>query len=98
MGNTPRSRVAIACQGGIPPIHDLTDLDINELRVIHIQIARVPLGRDLGYRSKLDRRPEFLRELKEYGMTKSRWFLQERESRKYAMAALGTISSNAAYD
>ena len=56
-----------------------------------IHIARIPLDRDLGYRSKLDRRPEFLRELKEYGMTKSRWFLQERESRKYAMAALGTI-------
>ncbi len=59
-----------------------------------IHIARIPLDRDLGYRSKLDRRPEFLWELKEYGKTKSRWFLQERESRKYAMAALGTIALN----
>ena len=46
-----------------------------------IHVARIPLDRDLGYRSKLDRRPEFLHELKEYGKTKSRWFLQERESK-----------------
>jgi NTE family protein len=60
-----------------------------------IHIGRIPLDRDLGYRSKLDRRPEFLRELKEYGKTKARWFLQERDSRKYAMAALGTVALNA---
>jgi NTE family protein len=137
-----------------PPIHDLTDYDLNELWVIQINpstcsqvptetheildrrnelsgnlsleqelgfiesqnraiaagrlkdpsyrpihIARIPLDRDLGYRSKLDRRPEFLSELKEYGKTKSRWFLQERESRKYAMAALGRSALNApSYD
>jgi NTE family protein len=137
-----------------PPIHDLTDFDLNELWVIQINastcaqiptetheildrrnelagnlsleqelgfiesnnraiaqgklkdptfrpihIARIPLDRDLGYRSKLDRRPEFLWELMEYGKTKSRWFLQERESRKYAMAALGTIQLSASsYD
>jgi NTE family protein len=65
-----------------------------------IHISRIPLDRDLGYRSKLDRRPEFLWELKEYGKTKSRWFLQERESRKYAMAAaLGSAALNApSYD
>jgi NTE family protein len=64
-----------------------------------IHVARIPLDRDLGYRSKLDRRPEFLCDLMEYGKTKSRWFLQERESRKYAMAALGTIQLSASsYD
>jgi NTE family protein len=64
-----------------------------------IHVARIPLDRDLGYRSKLDRRPDFLRELKEYGKTKSRWFLQSRESRKYAIEALGTIGTNASsYD
>jgi NTE family protein len=133
-----------------PPIHDLTEHDINELWVIQINastcaqvptetheildrrnelsgnlameqelnfiemnnraiaegrlkqpkfrpihIARIPLDRDLGYRSKLDRRPEFLRELREYGKTKSRWFLQQRESKKYAMAAVGAIALNA---
>ena len=36
---------------------------------------------ELGYRSKLDRRPELLDELREYGRTKWRWFLKERESR-----------------
>ena len=132
-----------------PPIHDLTDHDINELWVIQInsstcaqvpmetheildrrnelagnlsleqelrfiemnnralaegrfkqpsfgpiQIARIPLDRDLGYRSKLDRRPAFLRELREYGKTKARWFLQARESRKYATTA-GTVFSSA---
>jgi len=64
-----------------------------------IHLARVAFDRHLGYRSKLDRRPEFLLELREYGRTKSRWFLQERESKKYAMAALGMIaSSTASYD
>ena len=137
-----------------PPIHNLTDFDLNELWVIQINpstcsqvptetheildrrnelsgnlsleqelrfiesqnraiaqgrlkdpsyrpihIGRIPLDRDLGYRSKLDRRPEFLSELKEYGKTKSRWFLQERESRKYAMAALSRSAMNAqSYD
>jgi NTE family protein len=61
-----------------------------------IHIARIPLDRDLGYRSKLDRRPEFLRDLREYGRTKSRWFLRQRESRKYAMAAVDAVASNAA--
>jgi len=137
-----------------PPIHDLIDLDINELWVIQINsstcakiptetheildrrnelsgnlsmeqelkfiemnnraiaegrlrqprsrpihIARIPLDRDLGYRSKLDRRPDFLRELMEYGKTKSRWFMQDRESKKYAMVAQGIIASGAtSYD
>ncbi|HKQ71056.1 MAG TPA: patatin-like phospholipase family protein [Polyangiaceae bacterium] len=60
-----------------------------------IHIARIPLDRDLGYRSKLDRRPEFIRELREYGKTKARWFLQERSSRKHAMRAQGTSTSSA---
>jgi NTE family protein len=64
---------------------------INEPNVRPIYVARIPLDRDLGYRSKLDRRPEFLRELREYGKTKSRWFLHQRESKKYAMAAVGAI-------
>jgi NTE family protein len=73
---------------------------LKEPLVRPIHIGRIPLDRDLGYRSKLDRRPEFLWELKEYGKTKSRWFLQERDSRKYAMvAALGATSLNAqSYD
>jgi NTE family protein len=126
-----------------PPIHDLTDHNINELWVIQINpstcarvptetheildrrnelsgnlsmeqelrfiemisravvtgrmrdarfhpiyVGRIPLGRSLGYRSKLDRRPEFLQELREYGKAKSRWFLKERESRRYATEAL----------
>jgi hypothetical protein len=45
----------------------------------------------------IDRRPDFLRALREYGKTK--WFIQERESRKYATAALGRFSSSAvSYD
>jgi NTE family protein len=60
-----------------------------------IHIARIPLDRDLGYRSKLDRRPGFLRDLREYGRTKSRWFLRQRESRYYAIAAVGAAAANA---
>ena len=58
-----------------------------------IHVDRIALDWDLGYRSKLDRRPEFLEELREYGKSKSRWFLKERESRKYTLKALGVISS-----
>jgi NTE family protein len=47
-----------------------------------IQVSRIPLERELSYRSKLDRRPEFLEELKQFGRTKCRWFLKERESRR----------------
>ncbi len=51
-----------------------------------IVVARIALDRELGYRSKLDRRPELLEELREYGKTKCRWFLKERESRAAAAA------------
>jgi NTE family protein len=61
-----------------------------------IHVGRVSLGQSLGYRSKLDRRPEFLRELMEYGKSKSRWFLKDRESGKYATEALNATGSNAA--
>ena len=46
-----------------------------------IRVARIPLDRELGYQSKLDRDPEFLAGLMEYGRTKARWFLKDRESR-----------------
>lgn len=120
-----------------PPIHDLTDFNINELWVIQINpssctsvpmetheildrrnelagnlsmeqelrqiaminrliaagklsdpkyhpihVARINFDRDLEYSSKLDRRPAFLAELMEYGRTKARWFLKEREEMK----------------
>jgi len=43
-----------------------------------IRVSRISLDRDLNYRSKLDRRSEFLEELRELGRTKARWFLKER--------------------
>ncbi|MGD0041366.1 MAG: hypothetical protein ABSE84_13250, partial [Isosphaeraceae bacterium] len=61
-----------------------------------IHIARTHLDRDLGYSSKLDRKREFLDELMEYGKSKARWFLKEREGRKYTMQALGVFSSDGA--
>ena len=134
-----------------PPIHDLTDYNINELWVIQINsstcarvpmetheiadrrnqlagnlsmeqelnlveminrliaqgklndpkyhpvnIVRINLDRDLGYASKLDRKREFLDELREYGKSKARWFLKEREGRKYTLQALGVFSSEGA--
>jgi NTE family protein len=68
---------------------------LNQTRFHPIHVSRIPLDRDLGYRSKLDRRPQFLEELREYGKAKSRWFLKERESRKYIMEALGATSAKA---
>lgn len=47
-----------------------------------IDVARIPLDRELSYRSKMDRRPELVEELREYGKTKWRWFMKERESRQ----------------
>jgi NTE family protein len=46
-----------------------------------IQISRISLDRDLDYRSKLDRRPELLNELMEYGKMKWRWFMKERSAK-----------------
>ena len=47
--------------------------------------SRIALDRELSYRSKLDRRPELLDELREYGKTKCRWFLKEREAKRPPM-------------
>lgn len=46
-----------------------------------IRISRIVLDRELGYRSKLDRRPGLLSDLKQYGQTKCRMFLHEREAK-----------------
>lgn len=43
-----------------------------------IRVSRIVLDRELGYRTKLDRRPELIEELMEYGRAKARWFLKER--------------------
>jgi NTE family protein len=53
---------------------------IDSARYRPIKVSRISLDRELGYRSKLDRRPEFLDELREFGSTKARWFLREREN------------------
>jgi NTE family protein len=130
-----------------PPIHDLTDHNINELWVIQInpstcarvpvetheivdrrnelagnismeqelgiieiinrlisrkslidpkyhpiQVLRIPFDRDLDYATKLDRWPSFLSELREYGITKSRWFLKERQGQMHTLEALGVLT------
>jgi NTE family protein len=54
---------------------------INDPRYRLIQVGRIALDRELGHRSKLDRRPELLDELTEYGKTKWRWFSRERDAR-----------------
>jgi NTE family protein len=46
-----------------------------------IRVSRIAQDRELGYRSKLDRRAELLEELWMYGQTKCRAFLKERESK-----------------
>jgi NTE family protein len=45
-----------------------------------IRISRISLDRNLPSRSKLDRRPELLANLMQYGQTKSRRFLKDRHS------------------
>jgi NTE family protein len=45
-----------------------------------IKISRIALDRHLPSRSKLDRRPDLLRNLQQYGQTQSRRFLKDRGS------------------
>jgi NTE family protein len=59
-----------------------------------IAVGRIPIDRELGYRSKLDRRPEFLNEMREYGNARARFFLKERKGRFYAMRAVGVYESD----
>jgi NTE family protein len=54
---------------------------LNDPRFRRIQVERITLDRELEYRTKLDRRPQLLEELKEYGRTKWRWFLKQRQAR-----------------
>ena len=50
-----------------------------DYQVTPIRVSRIVLDRELGYRSKIDRRPELLNDLELYGQTKCRMFLKERE-------------------
>jgi NTE family protein len=54
---------------------------ISDPRYRRIQVSRIALDRELSYRTKIDRTPAWLEELREYGKTKWRLFLRERESR-----------------
>jgi hypothetical protein len=54
---------------------------INDADLRPMRVSRISMDRELNYRSKLDRRPEHLAELREFGRTKWRWFLKERDTR-----------------
>lgn len=54
--------------------------DLKSPRFRPIRISRIALDRTLDFRTKLDRRPDLLEELREHGRTKWRWFAQEREA------------------
>jgi NTE family protein len=62
---------------------------ITDPRFRPVRVSRIAMDRELGYRTKLDRRPELLAELREYGKTKCRWFLKERASRVMETPATG---------
>jgi NTE family protein len=51
---------------------------VNDPKMRQILISRIPLDRNLHSRTKLDRRPELLGDLRQYGQVKSRRFLQDR--------------------
>jgi NTE family protein len=61
---------------------------LTDPRYRRIHVARISLDRELNYRSKLDRRPELVDELRDYGQMKWRRFVKERESRKDEKKAL----------
>jgi NTE family protein len=53
---------------------------IKDPRFRPIRVSRIALDRPLGSRSKLDRRPELLEELMDYGQTRWRWFAKARQN------------------
>jgi NTE family protein len=61
-----------------------------------ISISRIPLERDLDASSKLDRKPDFIYELIEYGKAKARWFLKDRASKIHTLEALGVLAPTTA--
>ena len=67
---------------------------LNDPKYHPIRVARIALDRDLDYGSKLDRRPAFLKELREHGKVKARWFLEERKGKKHALEALGVNAAD----
>ncbi|HEU4581089.1 MAG TPA: patatin-like phospholipase family protein [Polyangiaceae bacterium] len=60
----------------------IADGSLTNPRYRPIQVERIALDRDLGYRSKIDRGREKLEQLRAYGQAKWRWFAQEREARR----------------
>ncbi|HVZ89685.1 MAG TPA: patatin-like phospholipase family protein [Polyangia bacterium] len=58
----------------------LADGTFSDPRYRRIRVARISLDRELNYRSKLDRRPELLAELRDYGIMKWKRFIKERQA------------------
>jgi NTE family protein len=65
---------------------------VDRSRYRPMRVARIALERELGYRSKLDRKPGFLEELRQYGRTKARWFLKDREQSRDMVAPTGELT------
>ncbi len=58
----------------------IADKKLVDSKYRRIRVARISLDRELNYRSKLDRNPELLGELRDYGIMKWRRFLKERQA------------------
>jgi NTE family protein len=56
----------------------LAERKIHDSKYRRIRVARIALDRELNYRSKLDRSPELLSELRDYGIMKWKRFVKER--------------------
>jgi NTE family protein len=58
----------------------LAERKIHDSKYRRIRTARISLDRELNYRSKLDRSPELLAELRDYGIMKWKRFVKERNA------------------
>jgi NTE family protein len=58
----------------------LAERKIHDSKYRRIRVARISLDRELNYRSKLDRSPELLGELRDYGIMKWKRFVKERNA------------------
>ena len=73
----------------------LAERKIHDSKYRRIRVARISLDRELNYRSKLDRSPELLAELRDYGIMKWKRFVKERNAWMDDTRAFGVLRPRA---
>ena len=64
---------------------------VSDPKLHPIHVGRIQMDRELGFRSKMSRSPEFLADLERYGKSKARLFLKERAGKVHTLKAIGVV-------